>query len=120
MRRAVRGSGEPKLRLADRRPDGGASSPAAGASPAVVSVPPMPPDAVAQIGVIGGSGLYSLLADADQVEVHTPYGEPSGPVAVGTVTIADGTPRRIAFVARHGAGHRLPPHMINYRANVWA
>jgi 5'-methylthioadenosine phosphorylase len=80
----------------------------------------MPPDAVAEIGVIGGSGLYSLLADAEQVEVHTPYGEPSGPVAVGTVTTADGTARSIAFVARHGAGHRLPPHMINYRANVWA
>jgi 5'-methylthioadenosine phosphorylase len=70
---------------------------------------------VADVGVIGGSGLYALLADATEVEVETPYGAPSDPLVVGDV---DG--RRVAFVPRHGRDHRFPPHRIPYRANLWA
>jgi len=69
----------------------------------------------AEIGVIGGSGLYDLLDAAVEVPVATPYGDPSGPVMVAEV---DG--RAVAFLARHGAGHRYPAHLVNYRANVWA
>src|SRR5215207_8344959 len=68
----------------------------------------------ADIGVIGGSGLYSLL-DGETVEVDTPFGAPSDPL-----TIAEVAGRRIAFVPRHGLDHRFPPHRVNYRANVWA
>ena len=67
------------------------------------------------IGVIGGSGLYSLLEDAQHIDVQTPYGDPSGPVVLGEV---DG--RRVAFLPRHGVEHQLPPHRIPYRANLWA
>lgn len=69
----------------------------------------------ADVLVIGGSGLTELLPDAEPVAVETPYGEPS---ASPTVAELDG--RRVAFLPRHGAGHRLPPHRINYRANIWA
>lgn len=69
----------------------------------------------AEIGVIGGSGLYELLTDARTVDVDTPYGPPSHPPEVGVVS-----GRRVAFLPRHGAGHRFPPHEINYRANLWA
>lgn len=69
----------------------------------------------AEIGVFGGSGFSTFLSGAEEVEVATPYGEPSGPVVVGEV---DG--RRVAFLPRHGRQHQFPPHMINYRANVWA
>jgi 5'-methylthioadenosine phosphorylase len=69
----------------------------------------------AQIGVFGGSGLYSLLDDAETVEVDTPYGPPSASPVVGTVG-----PYRVAFMPRHGVKHELPPHAINYRANLWA
>ncbi|TWP38630.1 S-methyl-5'-thioadenosine phosphorylase [Leekyejoonella antrihumi] len=69
----------------------------------------------AQIGVIGGSGFYSFLDDAERVRVVTPFGEPSDDIMIGDV---DG--RRVAFLARHGQGHRFPPHRVNYRANLWA
>ncbi len=68
----------------------------------------------ADLGVIGGSGLYALL-DGEQVEVETPFGAPSDPL-----TIAEVAGRRVAFVPRHGRDHRYPPHRVNYRANVWA
>jgi 5'-methylthioadenosine phosphorylase len=67
------------------------------------------------IGVIGGSGLYSLLDGAQAIEIQTPYGNPSGPVVMGEV---EG--RRVAFLPRHGVDHQLPPHRIPYRANLWA
>lgn len=67
------------------------------------------------MAVIGGSGFYSFLDDARPITVPTPYGEPSGPVSVGEVS-----GRRVAFLPRHGAGHAFPPHLINYRANLWA
>lgn len=67
------------------------------------------------IGVIGGSGFYELLTDAEEVTVETPYGEPSEVISVGE---AGG--RRVAFLPRHGRQHRHVPHRINYRANIWA
>jgi 5'-methylthioadenosine phosphorylase len=69
----------------------------------------------ADVAVIGGSGFYSFLDDAEQREVPTPYGDPSGPVSLGTVA-----GRRVAFLPRHGAHHEFPPHRIPYRANAWA
>lgn len=69
------------------------------------------------LGVIGGTGLYAL-AGLEDVESHQPvtrYGAPSGPVRVGTL---DG--RRVGFLARHGEGHSVPPHLVNYRANLAA
>jgi 5'-methylthioadenosine phosphorylase len=73
------------------------------------------PPAAAEIGVIGGSGLYALLDDAHEVEVSTPYGAPSDPI-----TVAQVGGRRVAFLPRHGRDHRFPPHKIPYRANLWA
>jgi 5'-methylthioadenosine phosphorylase len=67
------------------------------------------------IGVFGGSGFYDFLDDVELIPVHTPYGPPSAPVAVGS--LGD---RRVAFLPRHGRDHELPPHRVNYRANVWA
>ena len=60
----------------------------------------------AEIGVIGGSGFYEFLADAERISINTPFGEPSDDVVIGEV---DG--RRLAFLARHGQGHRFPPHL---------
>jgi 5'-methylthioadenosine phosphorylase len=72
-------------------------------------------NATAEIGVIGGSGLYALLSDAEEIAVSTPYGPPSDPVTVARVG-----DRRVAFLPRHGRDHRYPPHRIPYRANLWA
>jgi 5'-methylthioadenosine phosphorylase len=69
----------------------------------------------AMVGVIGGSGFYSLLEDAERRNVATPYGEPSDPVTVGTLA-----GRQVAFLPRHGADHRFAPHVVPYRANLWA
>ncbi len=71
----------------------------------------------AHVGIIGGSGLYNpgIVEDPVEVRVYTPYGEPSDFIVVGKVR---GVP--VAFLPRHGRGHRFPPHMINYRANIWA
>jgi 5'-methylthioadenosine phosphorylase len=69
----------------------------------------------AEIGVFGGSGFYSFLEDVTHVPLHTPYGTPSAAVAVGRVG-----DRSVAFLPRHGVHHELPPHRVNYRANVWA
>ncbi|MFF7360822.1 S-methyl-5'-thioadenosine phosphorylase [Streptomyces sp. NPDC008125] len=73
------------------------------------------PGAGAEIGVIGGSGFYSFLDDVTEVQVKTPYGDPSDSVFLGEIA-----GRRVAFLPRHGRGHHLPPHRINYRANLWA
>lgn len=67
------------------------------------------------VGIIGGTGFYALLETSDQLTVDTPFGTPSGPLTVGEVG-----GRTVAFLARHGADHRFPPHKINYRANLWA
>jgi 5'-methylthioadenosine phosphorylase len=69
-----------------------------------------------EIGIIGGSGLYDMadLVDREEVRLVTPFGEPSGPYLLGTLL-----GRRVAFLARHGAGHRLTPSELNYRANIY-
>jgi 5'-methylthioadenosine phosphorylase len=72
-------------------------------------------EASTPVGVIGGSGLYSLLEGAEPVSVETPYGEPSDQLVRGTVG-----DREVIFLPRHGQGHRHPAHVINYRANLWA
>jgi 5'-methylthioadenosine phosphorylase len=69
----------------------------------------------AEIGVFGGSGFYSLLENVREVKVDTPYGAPSD-----SVFLANVHGRKVAFLPRHGRNHTLPPHMINFRANVWA
>jgi 5'-methylthioadenosine phosphorylase len=69
------------------------------------------------IGVIGGSGLYQMkgLTDVEEHQITTPFGDPSDAIVVGTLEGA-----RVAFVARHGRGHRITPSEVNYRANVFA
>jgi 5'-methylthioadenosine phosphorylase len=67
------------------------------------------------IGIFGGSGFYSFLDDVEEMPLATPYGPASAPVRVGKVEGVD-----VAFMPRHGDEHSLPPHRINYRANVWA
>jgi 5'-methylthioadenosine phosphorylase len=69
-----------------------------------------------QIGIIGGSGLYEMaeLTDREERAVATPFGDPSGPYTIGTLR-----GRRVAFLARHGAGHRLLPSELNFRANIY-
>ena len=71
----------------------------------------------AEIGIIGGTGVYDpgLLENARSIKVYTPYGEPSDYVTIGVFK-----GRKVAFLPRHGKGHRIPPHRINYRANIWA
>jgi 5'-methylthioinosine phosphorylase len=69
------------------------------------------------LAIIGGTGLSQLpnLQRSRRQLVRTPYGEPSGPLTFGTIS-----GREVVFLARHGYGHTLPPHQINYRANLWA
>jgi 5'-methylthioadenosine phosphorylase len=67
------------------------------------------------VAVIGGSGFYTFLDDPRTVEVETPYGKPSAPIAIGTV---EG--RSVAFLPRHGGHHEFPAHQVPYRANMWA
>ena len=69
----------------------------------------------ADVGVFGGSGLYAFLDGVEDVDVDTPWGPPSAPVAIGTID-----DRRVAFLPRHGRKHQLAPHEVNYRANLWA
>lgn len=69
------------------------------------------------IAIIGGSGLTQLacLRATHRRAVRTPYGEPSGPITFGLIGDCE-----VAFLARHGYGHTIPPHEVNYRANIWA
>ncbi len=69
------------------------------------------------IGIIGGSGLYAMsgVKDMVQKEVETPFGKPTDPLVMGNL---EGVP--VAFMSRHGVGHRLTPSEVNYRANIWA
>ena len=69
----------------------------------------------AEIGVFGGSGFYELIDNPREFKVSTPYGSPSSPIMHGEIG-----GRTVAFLPRHGKDHSLPPHKINYRANVWA
>ena len=70
-----------------------------------------------EIAIIGGTGIYDndLFREEKTIKSHTPYGPPSDSITVGMFG-----ERKIAFLPRHGKGHRIPPHMINYRANIWA
>jgi 5'-methylthioadenosine phosphorylase len=69
-----------------------------------------------QIGIIGGSGLYDMaeLTEREERKVSTPFGDPSDPYVIGTLR-----GKRVAFLARHGAGHRFTPTELNYRANIF-
>ena len=69
----------------------------------------------AEVGVLGGSGFYRFLPEVAMCSVDTPFGAPSDEIAIGAV---EG--RQVAFLPRHGSGHTIPPHSINYRANLWA
>ena len=71
----------------------------------------------AEIGIIGGTGIYDpgLFSAKREIKVHTPYGEPSDLITIGEYSGVS-----VAFIPRHGRGHRIPPHMINNRANIWA
>jgi 5'-methylthioadenosine phosphorylase len=71
--------------------------------------------AEAEIGIFGGSGFYEFLPDVDEVEVATPFGEPSARPVIGEVG-----GKRVAFIPRHGRHHEFPPAQVPYRANVWA
>ncbi|TET70787.1 S-methyl-5'-thioadenosine phosphorylase [Candidatus Bathyarchaeota archaeon] len=71
----------------------------------------------ADIAFIGGTGVYDpeIVENAREVKVYTPFGAPSDLVTLGTYK-----GRKVAFIPRHGKGHQIPPHRINYRANIWA
>jgi len=70
-----------------------------------------------KIGIIGGSGLYKIgiIEDAQEIEVDTPFGKPSGQITIGKINDID-----VAFLPRHGKGHSIAPHKVNYRANIFA
>jgi 5'-methylthioadenosine phosphorylase len=69
----------------------------------------------AEIGIFGGSGFYALLDRMEEVTLDTPYGAPSARIAIAAIA-----GKNVAFLPRHGKDHQHPPHMINYRANLWA
>lgn len=69
----------------------------------------------AEIGIIGGSGFYDLATGLEEVKIETPYGPPSDKIGLGKIV-----GKKIAFLPRHGKEHLIPPHKINYRANIWA
>ena len=70
-----------------------------------------------KIGIIGGSGLYKMgiIDDVEEINVNTPFGTPSDKITLGKICGVD-----IAFLSRHGKDHTIPPHMVNYRANIFA
>ncbi len=74
-------------------------------------------DMPVRIGVIGGSGLYQMegLSDVEERRISTPFGDPSDIIVIGSL---EGV--RVAFLARHGRGHRITPTEVNYRANIYA
>jgi 5'-methylthioadenosine phosphorylase len=85
-------------------------------SPTASSPLPLPPtEPAADYAIIGGSGFYELLDDAEEHVITTPFGDASGAISVGTLA-----GKRVAFLARHGAGHRFVAHRVPFRANVWA
>ncbi|MGQ9468765.1 MAG: phosphorylase family protein, partial [Nitrososphaerales archaeon] len=71
----------------------------------------------AEIGIIGGTGIYDpgLLEDSKEIKVFTPYGKPSDLITIGFFK-----GKKIAFIPRHGKAHQIPPHNINFRANIWS
>jgi 5'-methylthioadenosine phosphorylase len=77
----------------------------------------MPTKYSADVGIIGGTGVYDygLFSDKKNIKVYTPYGAPSDLITIGKYAH-----KKVAFIPRHGKGHRIPPHRINNRANIWA
>jgi 5'-methylthioadenosine phosphorylase len=69
----------------------------------------------AEIGIVGGSGFYDLASGLEEVKIETPYGPPSDKIGLGKIA-----GRSVAFLPRHGKEHTIPPHKINYQANIWA
>lgn len=69
----------------------------------------------AEIGIIGGSGFYDLATGLREIKMETPYGPPSDKIALGDIA-----GQKVAFLPRHNKTHDVPPHQINYRANIWA
>ena len=67
------------------------------------------------IGIIGGSGLYTLMKETETINVDTPYGKTSDSIEIGKINGVD-----VAFIPRHGKKHTIPPHKVNYKANIWA
>lgn len=78
-------------------------------------LPPAPAEPLADYAIIGGSGFYELLADAEEHRIDTPFGPPSGAIAIGALA-----GHRVAFLPRHGAHHDFAAHRVPFRANVWA
>ena len=74
-----------------------------------------PADTSTTIGVVGGSGFYEFLDDAEEHDIDTPFGRPASPITIGTIA-----GHRVAFVARHGRRHEFVAHRVPFRANVWA
>jgi len=68
-----------------------------------------------KIGIIGGTGMYKLLEDAEEIKISTPYGSPSDNIMIGNFNGV-----KVAFIPRHGKNHTIPPHKINFRANIYA
>lgn len=70
-----------------------------------------------RIGIVGGSGLYKMgiIKDAEEIDVNTPFGNPSDKITLGKIGGVE-----VAFLPRHGRGHKYPPHKVNYRANIFA
>lgn len=69
----------------------------------------------AEIGIIGGGGFYDLAKDLQEIKIETPYGPPSEKIGIGSLF-----GHKVAFLPRHNKSHDIPPHKINYRANIWA
>src|SRR5512143_4108052 len=71
----------------------------------------------AEIGIFGGTGIYDsgLLTESKEIIIETPFGRPSDSITIG---IFKG--KKVAFMPRHGRKHTIPPHLINFRANIWA
>jgi len=69
----------------------------------------------AEIGVFGGSGFYNLIENTKEIEINTPFGKTSDKISLGSIN-----KKRVAFIPRHGQEHKLPPHKIPYKANLWA
>jgi 5'-methylthioadenosine phosphorylase len=69
----------------------------------------------ARIGIIGGTGSNIELENLEEIKVHTPYGATSDAIKIGTFK-----GKKVAFIPRHGTGHVIPPHKLNFRANIWA
>ncbi|WP_457556646.1 S-methyl-5'-thioadenosine phosphorylase [Candidatus Harpocratesius sp.] len=68
-----------------------------------------------EIGIIGGTGADIPLENAKKYKIYTPYGAPSDLITIGTFN-----GKKVAFLSRHGPNHQIPPHQLNYRANIWA